>query len=438
MNFDNVSLLPYTEDVVLTNRLQKLRLVKLILFFLKESIVAIEHMLSKNYEFFDPQVSENLCQIRAYKLCLFSDEKYDDFHYELLANEKCHFKQYLDKALVLEREYEYLYRNRGCHYKHDLDCQETVKDFLLKNELIFKIDKEVLFLIQSHFLTRFHLLDEENVSIGIDYNKLCEFMNISSKTFGRKVVHDYQRKLSRTSCDFVIKLLKTISENIDINQNILHELRQEDEIYRSILPSYETTKVLIAHMLQTETPIIVIVHSDRRQIVRLIFVPSKNKKCFILNNDQKLFRKNQTCVIFKGIVKNEKYSSSYLNSLIINSFKKHGLEKIILANMAAHPQYPGKKLDAYKYNPYQNYQGNSHNILDKVHLLEQRFLLMQRFSHTIGCSKENPGLFLLKHVYFDSIEKYLNHLSKQDIESNGLSFPIEFIEDKNMVLTSVG
>jgi hypothetical protein len=71
------------------------------------------------------------------------------------------------------------------------------------------------------------------------------------------------------------------------------------------------------------------------------------------------------------------------------------LSSLILANAAAHKQYPDETKDSLfheiKNNEYEN------------------FKIM---ANQIGFSRENPTFFLIQHVYSDQLEKYINSSAK--------------------------
>ena len=62
-----IDYIPYTRKVEIRSLSVILKSLKTMLFLLKTSIDAIQVYEKRLYHLFDPQVSENLCQIRAFQ-----------------------------------------------------------------------------------------------------------------------------------------------------------------------------------------------------------------------------------------------------------------------------------------------------------------------------------------------------------------------------------
>jgi hypothetical protein len=97
------------------------------------------------------------------------------------------------------------------------------------------------------------------------------------------------------------------------------------------------------------------------------------------------------CIIIKGMVEytdddSLESSQSYENRII-----ETGLINIILANMAAHPQYSGNKLHSLQNNPFEN--------IAQFKNLSQEIKQMKSFSKIHGCCETNKSLFFIKHIF---------------------------------------
>lgn len=77
-----------------------------------------------------------------------------------------------------------------------------------------------------------------------------------------------------------------------------------------------------------------------------------------------------------------------------------GFEKIILCNIAQHPQYTGLILCNKKYNPYLTLDLRGYPDFYKDYILtqEKEFLKHKYLAVEIGCSPANLNLFLLADI----------------------------------------
>lgn len=97
-------------------------------------------------------------------------------------------------------------------------------------------------------------------------------------------------------------------------------------------------------------------------------------------------------LIVKGMCKNpNRISANDLRVKIIDSFRLHGLEKILLAVAAQHEQYP-KAVNPIPI-PINDDLGLHENIC---------------FAEKHGFSLQNPSIYLIKHIYCDILGKHLN------------------------------
>src|SRR6185312_16979016 len=73
INYDFIYLMPYPKAFEV-NLQEKIKIIRLWLFFSKNCSRAINSFLLNKYSDFDAQVSDNLCQIRAYQFILFFEK----------------------------------------------------------------------------------------------------------------------------------------------------------------------------------------------------------------------------------------------------------------------------------------------------------------------------------------------------------------------------
>jgi hypothetical protein len=395
MQYNLIHLMPYDEDVILNSLSSRIRVLELLNFLGKQTKQAIHSFLSSAYHDFDAQVSENLCQVRAYQLSCYLESNIKGSCIKPL--EAISFIQIRCEALL--NEYTALTLKRPSSYSKQIDNSITLRKFLEDNGLVFCFNELIYFLSQTYILSRYKLVGEFEISLGIDYEKFCSELKISSKTYARKVIHCLQRNISELSCRFILKLLAELDAK-DSKIQLLKSLYFKDEVGRHVIPCFETTTILLEHALKSGKHIKVScirVKEDFRDAVHFFFKPSDQKDKYLLMSQKEDAPKH--AILFTGI---SHFEGDLLerNEIYICRFISAGFEEIILSNMAQHPQYAGLLLDTKKYNPYADLDF-SDLPLEYQHTLKQeesKFLDFKRKADQIGCSSKNKNLFLLTHV----------------------------------------
>lgn len=388
-------LLPFTDNQQLTTRSDRERLLRLLTFLCKLTQLATRSFMLGQFEDFDAQVSENLCQIRAYKLLLMADNSPNIMQQLVLIGIRC--KEVQAKSVKLLADYQLIKANRLRNRSNKNNQLMSCKEFLHSEGFNLELTDEQYFLIQTFILSRYKIIDEHEICYGIDYSMLCAEMLISSKTFARKVVHRLQRNISQNSCAFIFKLLADL-DSPSQKVYLLQKMYESDEVGRHILPCYEVTKIILEHASKFNR----IIHVGVTRLFR-------NKKdllviSFIPNDEQfNLTLRDQTeqpaILLFKGIMKYNDYMSESKEQYI-QRFLKVGFLKIILANMAQHPQYAGLLLEDKKFNPYAEIDRSTFpdSYNDYIKSQENEFLKYKYLAGEIGCRPENLNLFLLTHI----------------------------------------
>jgi hypothetical protein len=406
MTYRLSDLLPYSEDILLTSLQDRIRILQLLLFYYRSSQDAISAFTSKKYTEFDAQVSENLCQIRAYQLTQIvrkSNEDESDSNSLTVINLK--FNQLFATCDALLSSYVYLSKKRPSYYSKIIDQETTLKDFLREHKFDLDFSDLAYFLTQTYILSKYKLVGEYNISHGIDYDDLCNNLNIQSRTYVRKIIHKLQRNISKYSCQFIFNIMSNL--DFDNRHNfLLQSLYFNDEVGRHVFPSYESTNIILQHKIKNGLGVKVVVNriSDNgSDNIIFLLKPSQAHKKYVLSSANE-FDSYDGLTTFIGIARyNGQISES--KELYISKFLNIGFENIILANMAQHPQYAGILLDDKKHNPYitLNVNGLQQSYIDYIREAESRFLKHKHISTSIGCTPNNAGLFLLTHVRCDNL-----------------------------------
>lgn len=415
MTYELSNLLPYTSDTLLRSLKERMRVLQLLEFLYESTKDAIQSYLSKQYSDFDAQVSENLCQIRAYQLIHMLDSQ--DNNRQQLVIFYQNVKDMHARCDSVLSEYRALTKKRPSQYTKRIDQSETLGQMLQEHELDMELSELLYLLIQKHVLSKYKLVGEYNISKGINYDKMCLDLKISSKTFIRKVVHRLQRNVSENSCRFVFKLFNGIDSN-QYHRSLLQSLYFQDEVGRHVLACYEATKVILQHAFQAGKQIKVIITrilDSGNEVVTFFLKPSPIQRRYILSIKEV---PSEGLVTFAGISCCSTCDAE-TNDEHISRLLEMGFENVILSNMAQHPQYSGLLLDDKKYNPYLSLDMDElqESHVEFIKSAEKQFLQHKHLATKIGCTPEDSSLFLLTHVRCDNVVLQPNQIndSKQQL-----------------------
>lgn len=404
MFYDFLELLPYSPSTVLNSLSERIRLLKILIFIHHSAIETTKSFINKDYAAFDAQVSENLCQIRAYYLLLLTETHNDDHKNDLLLLFQ-KIKSTLQQCKSLLDKYLELQQIRPSHYTKSIHQSITIQELFDEFNIRIELNESQFFLIQTHILSRFKLISDYNVSLGINYDVFCVELGISSKTMARKLIHRFQRNISKLSCQFMFKLLFDLG--LDSYHNfLLNSLYCQDEVERHVIACYEVTSLLLKHAYLKNKNIKLVIHSlvdNSESPMVFVFKPSIEDKRYKLVFSKDASEMNQYSMIITGIVRNQQLIAETKEEYIARLLEVE-LEDIILCNMAQHPQYAGLLLDSKKYNPYEQIDASSlpDSYSDYIAKAERQFLKHKFLAPQIGCSADNPSLFLITHIAMGS------------------------------------
>lgn len=394
------NLLPSDEDTLLLSLKERIRVLDALIFLVSSMQHAIENYLTENYSFFDAQVSENLCQIRAHQLSQITNNKKQA---KALLTIQHDIKQIQSKSQSIRNDYVALSKKRPRPCLGSIDQAIPQKMFLQKNQLNLPFSEIAYILTQLYILSRYKLVGSYGISPGIDYRKLCLELNISSKTYAKKLIHRLQRNVSENSCQYILGLLRNMEAGYE-HISLLERLYLKDEVGRHVIACYEVTKIIIQDAIQKKKPIKIIavrVFEGIEDSITFILKPSRAYSYYI---DASQHLNESGLITFVGIV-DCKQSALMTKEKYITQFLSIGFENIILANMAQHPQYSGLLLRDKKYNPYSsiNPAEVGSGIADYIRKSEEQFLKHKFLSSRIGCAPADSSLFLLSHVRYDNV-----------------------------------
>lgn len=280
--------------------------------------------------------------------------------------------------------------------------QKTLVKFIEENGYYFDINSTEFFLAQANILTIYKRSGINN-DPEISYDKLCDDLEVSKNT-ARKLVHIYQTALSEASCEFIQNIFLEDTTEI-LEYDFINYFKRIDEDERSVLPCYLVTKIILRHIKLNEKPILLVVKREYKgniiDCVLLAFIPSVHNDYIFDSNFQKISSCDE-CYVLQGITS---YHDNEIEKkqIFIDRILNVGLENIILFNMAAHPQYSGKKLWYLRDNPFSlsNVKLENENFVT----FENEFLVKKTQSNFFGCNSINSSLFYIEHVFCDTLSR---------------------------------
>lgn len=329
-----IELLPYSRNCLLHDFSLRKRIISLLNYLFEEMLTAINSFSSRDFLSFDPHVGENLCQIRAVQLM--------DLREEFLSNNTTDIKNVIIAAMrrlssISEQEIAEIFNNEKEPY--------ILSDFLDKLQINIEISLTVYYLFLCYFLTRFRTFNSAENTV-IDYRKLIDAVRIS-KNLARKIIHEYQKKLSLESSLYIEKLVDTIKTG-NINRVFLKETCKIDDDGRTVYPCFLVTDIILYKLMAMKLDLFCLIRTDvvsEKKLIGMRFVFNEQKKQYDFSKEEPSLKNESPALIVHGITCSELKTDSELNQFI-DFFKGKGIYQIMMAGMADHPQYSGKKLAA--------------------------------------------------------------------------------------------
>jgi hypothetical protein len=393
-----LDLLPYEADTKIFDAKMKAKILSLAYFTVKEVIETIQDFyINDELWQFDPHVGENLCQIRACQLIdFYLKAKSNIFIKKIQVEKLTAFKQLLAEINVLLQQY-LAYPNQTC-------TPITVKVFLDSLQINPIIHYSLHFLFLSHFLTKYRMFNIQEDTI-IDYSKLIASLNIS-KNFARKIIHQYQKQLSYYSCKYVeynLSLYKIITPEI------ASMLRHQDDDGRYTLPSYIVMAALLERLKSLRINILLVIRKDysfHQNVTSMLYTYNPETASYMLDHYPSDKMLSSPCFTIHGI-STQAVSKDTIKNINID-LETLDLDTIIMANMASHPQYSGKKLTVFKDNPFNAIAANGECIMtETAKNLEQQFLSLKSLANNYGLSAVNSNLLHIRHIFCDQLDRQL-------------------------------
>ncbi|MBX7066754.1 MAG: hypothetical protein K1X28_05945 [Parachlamydiales bacterium] len=348
----------------LKNGLQEIHLL------LSKLLAANEKFLNGEFESFDSLVGENGCHIRALKVAILAGNGSLD-----LERLNSQVKKAISKIdTLLEEKTINLLSQLKVSLREIMD-QECL-DLILTND--------ELFLFKAYLLTEVkHKMYSEDSLLGIcksSPENLIAMTPQVSMMFAKKLTDKLRSMLAESSVRFV----REVAECQDIQTMISDQFSYLHFSKLACTPLFWTLKAILQKVHQEGIPIVLHVKytmqdEDKKYKTTgheyLLFKPEESERLFALT-EFKEEDLHKPAFVIQGISLCEKP----------NNWKKSledlSLMDVILANCAAHRQYPNadkdEEIDRIQHPEYERYKA---------------------LAHKRGFSLNNPSSFLIQHIY---------------------------------------
>ncbi|WP_173238696.1 hypothetical protein [Legionella antarctica] len=411
LNQTNLTLLPYEQNIVIKDITQKISIIELMGQLLKKLQLTLSCFEKKELYRFDAQVGETLCQIRAYKIYCLASHSTPQF-LETIGKLKSDVSHGIKKLSIQAEHYQNLLKSHKSQRPESVRAPITLADFFSELDCIIPLSDDALFLFISHFLCHYHLVDDDNIPMAIDFPALSSELSVS-RSFAKKIGHFYQKRLSELSCDFIFQLVKELPNSHEL-ESILPLLHHQSDEGRMVLPCYCVTEIIVLHMIEKEANLVLLVNvatKNTRKQSALFLRGSKQQQNFELINEEQ--QNDQPCMVMYG---SSMPLATYLIEHTLKKIISMGIKEVILSNNAAHPQYSGITLSAYRDNPYATLISQQRDSLTihEISIAQQRASLlirMKQLADKTGCTSNNPTLFILKHIFCNTVNAYKKSVS---------------------------
>jgi hypothetical protein len=393
-----IELLPYSRNCLLFDISLRKRVVSLLGYLFEEILVAIDAFHAKKFLNFDPHVGENLCQIRAVQLMDLSEQlQFSDIH------------ESRNRIVIALRRLSCVNEKDIAEIFYNKESQCILTVFLEELKINIEISPSTYYLFLCHFLTRFRTFNPSENTI-INYKKITDEIKIS-KNLSRKIIHEYQKKLSLESSQYIEKLAGSVK--IKTTNNIyLKKTREIDDDGRTVYPCFLVTDIILYKLMEMKSDIFCLIRTNstsKNKLICMRFIFNEEKRQYEFSEKTSLLQNELPAFIVHGITCRKLNTESELNNFI-NLFKKEGIYQIIMAGMADHPQYSGKKLAPIEKTIF--FDMNFDNSIIR------KFLNMKYFSQQFGCSSADARTLFIRHIFCDYISNQLQYANQGFFYSN--------------------
>lgn len=400
---DLFALLPLYEHSQLISKDQKSKFLNLLYSITSLSLEGLRAFKNNDFNKFDAQIGENLCQIRAYHTAFLARKYLDTENNCKFQNEIAALGEYQTKLENTINQWNDRVKHTSRYDKH-LDAIESALEFLIRNNLLVELKDDIIYLAACYFLAHFST-KVNGILQSISLTRIAEELFIS-KSQAKKLVQTFQNTICKSGFNFACQILDDLPQ-LNHYKTLLPDLIKDSGDARLVLPCFAVSEIIFQHALFTQTPVLLTIsrmgtYIPDTEVIYCLIVGDHFGNPIL--TDYKKIQSN-ACVVIEaevnyGLTKNIETIQEYTERLVLNN-----PIQALLANTAMHPQYAGKQLQYLADNPYMMIP----NSADKK-IAEQSFHSMKEFAKNFGCHKEDPATLFMKHAYSDIIKNNIDHL----------------------------
>lgn len=373
-------------------------IVQLLTFFIRELKQSLKvFFIDKNYAQFDPHVGDTACHIRAYHilhLSRLSEKKLllNGVTISKRLNEIEEFGQRLDAWLktINPRDYK----------------NKKIENFFEAQFINFECSPEELFLLQAHSLSKHVKFSEDSSYTYIDTTEMARNVKLG-KNATNLIIQKFQKNIAEFSVDFFLALLGGSSLSyLQFSQQDLASIINYDEYRRKVIPAFIAMEIILENLLKNSISIIFRiqrrVNNTNFDLIDCFFEVNEDQSKFVAQNF-KYVDKHSSCYVVYGFAD---YSSENLvesKEVYLEKFIKCTPEKIMLTNLAAHPQFSSSKFSRFRDECF-----ISCNPSQKLIELKERKFFFTALAEQEGFCLKNSRCFFAQHAFCDTLIQFMS------------------------------
>jgi hypothetical protein len=341
---------------------------------------AIDYFHQGKLEKFDSLVGENACQIRAIYVALLANKKHDFFKLRdeilnvLQIIRSIHF-QFISKLIRNKKSLLYLLESKN---------------------LLFKLSKDVLFLLESFLLSeaKEKYIEDSMISSLLIRNKanlqvLKELGEVTT-SFADNLVKCLRRRLSFDSIQFIREIARNSKERQLMKMVSNEFVKMHNNCF--CVPCFWSIKLMLKVIHCEKIPVFVHVNfyskvdENKYERVDETFLLYESRQTssgspILIETSPEKINQDQPIMIIRGAVVVQ--SGEVMNPFSWKqAMKEYSLDDVILAAAADHRQYPRSDYD---------------QAINSVN--DQEYEKYRCLAKNGGFSLDNPSTFFINHIY---------------------------------------
>jgi hypothetical protein len=254
-----------------------------------------------------------------------------------------------------------------------------------------------------------HMADDLSYSY-IDANKVSEEAQLG-KNATRLLIIKFQKNISEYSIDFLLELLqKTSWPQLKFSKEDLNVIVNYDEYNRKVMPAFVAMDIILENLLKNSMGIIFSVQRRVKKanvdLINIFWDVNGTASEFIIQDPEQINASNPYYVVY-GFADYDFGDAIESPEAYIKKVQSYGPKKIMLANLAAHPQFSGTKFLQFSDQCY-----ISLNPSQALSDLNERKLQFSTLAEVDGLCLKNAKIFHAQHAFCDTPSHLMSNQDK--------------------------